>query len=759
MANKFPKLVSLYFLITGLAALVVGFLLSTHVNYSNQTLDGNFNHQFDRVGMFLGLLLVTSASIFLAYLTWSKTSKLNSKLEKLLSEKSWSSGIFLISTLVLLGGIWVNFESRQLPISFGRFLLIQPVLLWVTFEAVLTIFCLAGLLSIQAQYNSAELLVFVINLFVLHSVQLFLFPLERYWITIAVGLFVYTLLETILVHRGIMLNFFFALDQEIIGVKEALWFIAAPVLLAILTMIAGQGKLIFLLPVFWFVCSLQTFLTSRLARILEWNWISKRSFSLSQGVLWGISFIFVFVFYSLAFDSLKTYPPLNPLLQGDPTTQGVWYTIPVEKSDLFPLGYARLENSAINDQGYLFFAVLGTNLGLVRQCESPFPNLKNVIPVPGIDQPIYSYSFYTLCPEWATTLPEFYWRLGLLSVLLISVSFGVVLLRDPLAFFATTMFLLKAWTFWPPSIRLGQLEGLIFGMAFVILLPYIFGRAKASTIIIGTLFYGMVAGMAGFIRNPIGLALLATGGLAVIVFVGLKKRQLLLAAVTLLALLIGNQMIPTALNGLFWYRDARLQIIAPNTALAKHGGGWNILGGIGGSYVGKILYPNALDMTHWDAIIQLNIYNENPLSIFALTASTEEERTASKLLNRYILLHPLEFLTNAARKTYRALSLMIDIPGNWLSVFYTVITFGGMSFLLRRWLMRLSLLRPEIEIIHEAYDALLLCLVLGIVAAIPAILTDPDYVESTHPAAVVLFITTLVTLYYSIFHHASLGQK
>ena len=304
------------------------------------------------------------------------------------------------------------------------------------------------------------------------------------------------LLEAMLVQSGVMSNFFFALDLETIGVKEALWFIVAPALLAILTMIAGQGKLIFLLPVFWLICSSQTFLAIKMARIMDWNWLTKRSFSLNQGILWGVSIIVVLIFYSLEFGLLKTYPPLNPLLQGDPITQGVWYTIPVKKSDIFPLGYARLENSAIDDQGHTFFAILGSTLGFVQPCNSPFPNLANAVPMPEMEfpQPIYNYSFDTLCPEWATTLPKFYWRIGLLGVLLISVSFGLVLLRDPLAFFAVALVLLRAWTFWPPS-KPGQVEGLIFGMAFVMLLPSHFRARKTSIIIIGALVYGLIAGV------------------------------------------------------------------------------------------------------------------------------------------------------------------------------------------------------------------------------------------------------------------------
>jgi hypothetical protein len=151
--------------------------------------------------LFFALLLITGASSLLAYLAWRKPYKLTSGLEKLLSKTIWARGIFLISALIFLAGLWINLEPSQLPILPERFLRIQPVLLWVTFQAALTIFCLASLFP-QVRYILGELFVFTISLLILHSVQLFLFPLEKYWITIATGLFIYMLVEAQLVQSG-----------------------------------------------------------------------------------------------------------------------------------------------------------------------------------------------------------------------------------------------------------------------------------------------------------------------------------------------------------------------------------------------------------------------------------------------------------------------------------------------------------------------------------------------------------------------------
>jgi hypothetical protein len=453
---------------------------------------------------------------------------------------------------------------------------------------------------------------------------------------------------------------------------------------------------------------------------------------------------------------LSIYPHDNPLLQGDPTTRGIWYTIPTDKSDLYPLGYARLEDSVGGDDlGNPFFAVLGSTMGFMPPCSSPLLNTANAVPGSGMNSipPHFISSGDILCPEWGGALSQFYWRIGMLGVLLISIVFGVVILRDPVAFFVVALVLLRAWTTWP-STRPGQVESVLFGMPFIMLLPYIIRHSRTSSILAWSLICGIVAGVAGFVRSPSGIALLVAGGLAIVVLAGIKKKRLLLATCAFLALLAGNQTMPTILNGLFWYRDTRLQIAAPRFSMISHvGTGWNVLGGIGGVYTPNgILYPNALDMTHWDAIIMINIYNENPLVLFALDGQSAISSTGNKLFVNYVLQHPAQFANITSQKAYQAWDMLIEIPTDWLQVLLILAILGSMGLILRRTLGLWISPVLDNDTGDVAGETLILCFTLAAILSIPIVLVDPRYYQVIYPPAAVLFISTQIALYNGVFH-------
>ena len=767
MDNKLSKLLSIYFLVAGLAALMaLAYLFSIPANESHVIMYGVSARYFVVELTALALVLATGISITLAYFSWRKSSKIYHRIESLLSKKSWIWGIFLIAMLIFLAGVWVTLSP---PIRLVIFIRIQPVLVWLMFMAFLTILCQTNLHPSFIRYPAAVVFAFTINLIIVHAVQIFFFPLESYWLWIAAGLLLYSLTETILVQSGRVKNIFCALDQEKVELKDVVLIFAGPTILALILAVSGRGYIFFLLPVLWLTCGLQAFLASGIAVLWERIWLpGKRSLSL-RSLLWFVSAILVLWIYYMALISINTYtqdypgllplsiyPHENPLLQGDPTIRGIWYTIPTEKSNLYPLGYARLEDSAGDDPGHPFFAVLGSLMGFIQPCNSPFPDMAKAVPGSGTNTvpPRFNYTFDTLCPEWAATLPQFYWRIGLLGVLLISIVFGVVILRDPVGFFVLAVVMLIAWGTWPAS-RPGQVEFLLFGMPCIMLLPYIIRHGRTSMTLGWSLFCGLVAGVAGFVRSPSGMALLFAGALAIVVLAGIKKKKLLLATCMLLALLAGNQIVPTILNGVFWYRDTRLQIAAPKAALGAHiGAGVNMLGGIGGAYFsnGKILYPNALDLTHWDPIILLNLQNENPLMAFALNAPSAASSVADKIIVNYVLRHPLQFAIITSQKAYKTLYMLIEIPVNWLQVSLTLAILGSLGLFIKRALA--SWISPVFDNDSGgvAGETLILCFTLAAISAVPAILTDPIYYQSIYPAAAVLFITIQVALYEGVFH-------
>jgi hypothetical protein len=164
-------------------------------------------------------------------------------------------------------------------------------------------------------------------------------------------------------------------------------------------------------------------------------------------------------------------------------------------------------------------------------------------------------------------------------------------------------------------------------------------------------------------------------------------------------------------------------------------------------------------MTHWDAIIMINIYNENPLVTFALDGLSAVSSTGNKLFVNYVIRHPTQFAIITSQKVYRAWNALIEIPTIWLQVSLTLAILGSLGLILRHALA--SWISPVLDndTGGVAGEMLILCLTLAAIVALPAILTDPNYFQSIYPAAAVLFITTQIALYDGVFHRMALWIK
>jgi hypothetical protein len=700
------------------------------------------------------LLVLSMGFGVLAYLAWHKPAKIQGQLDFLQNRMKPVTVLFVL-TLFVYTCVGINVYSTYLPIPRILFVYSQPVLVWLgafaSFGIMLIVFPKVQL------YFMAEVIALMFSAAIIRSVQVFLFPLEAYWQTITFGLMSYSLLQVIFIQQGKLKNFFFSFDKHSLGLKDGLWLVGMPLMIVLVIRTIGQMDFIFLVPILFLVCGFQTCLANFFYTALKYVWYLRKPFLLcTSTLLWGVIVAIVLGFYYLALvtnSPIVSYQRHNPLLEYDSAAKGMWYVIPVKNSKLFPLGYARFEDSVSDDLGHYFFAVFGSRLGLVRACAPPFLNLEQAVPasVTTMFQPVFNYTFDALCPEWAQTLPQFYWRIGLVGVLLTAFVFGFFILRDPFVFFLMALIALTAWIGWPAS-RPGQVEVLIFSIPFIAMIPYVVRHGKLSALLALCFVCGILSGLAGFVRNPSGSAIFVTGSLAIIVFAGVKQKNWLLPVAVLLSFLVGQQIILFMLDGLFIYRDITLHISAPIISISSHASGWNILGGIGGAPLFdemKPTYHNALDMAHWDAILLLVIYNENPLAMFALRHLWAGPRVANQLFLHYLVLHPAEFFLTTSQKAYQAWNFLLNIPTNWPQVIYLSLMLGTFIASIKHHFMFKQVLNSKVKI--DFFESLAVILTLAVVSSIPAILTIPDYFGAIYPAAAVLFLGVILALAYFIF--------
>ena len=599
----------------------------------------------------------------------------------------------------------------------------------------------------------SESLALAIVAAIVYVVQDFLFPLENYWLDLLSGLLAYTLAQWLLVRKHCLMNVFTALDQGKLRLVDTLLPFLGPLAISGALAMAGRGLFVFILPTVWMICILQTCTSAVVA-----HWLA--SLRLCAGVRlggrawkWLVSIGLAGLLYSLAFFSLDTKKPIHPLLSGDPAVKGVWFTIPVQKSGLFPAGYARLEDSVFDDLGRIFIAGLGQTLGLVEACEIPGPDITRSVPSPdpgALVQPKFNYAVDSMCPNWIATLPGFFWRIGLLGMFLLALIVGIGGFRDPIDFGILSLVLLVGWTTWPAPARerMGNVAVLIAGMPLIALIFPLFRRNRYSYLVMWGLLSGAMFGLAAFVRRPCGQALLITA-IVILVFSALRQRRMLLAVTASLALLVGSSLVPAAVNGLFAYRDAKLQISAPRISPRVHGSGFPLLGGIGGRLIETpsgytSQYGNSLNAAFIDAAIWYIVYDRNPMIGFTRKSFTLMQQTSQRVFVEYVARHPAEFALNLLRKGYDTLLLALNVPTNWPSV--SLLLFGLLA--LRQVLSRRNPLGGSIsgDRLKETVSGFI---VLGLIAAMPAVLTSPNYGESAQLPSAVLFFAVIIALHYA----------
>jgi len=571
--------------------------------------------------------------------------------------------------------------------------------------------------------------------------QSFLLPLESYWPALAAGLTVYACIDALLIIRRVTVNLFEALDGSPVHLRDVAWPAVGPAVISLALAIVTRLPFDRLLPVMLILCLLQTAFTS--ATVSAWN--AGRTITGCWNIGWIASLVIVTAAYTLAFFSLKTYSAVNPLLEGPRESRGIWYTVPVAKSETYPFGLARLEDGIIDDLGRPFMAALGQSLGLVERCAIPGSDIRSfaqISPDPNV-QPKFRTNVDTLCPEWIQTLPGYFWRIGLISLFLLSLVTGAVVVRHPVDFAALSLLMLFGWFVWPPSerVRMGNVPMLIIGMPWLALLFSVIRRGRSAPVVLWGLFAGLIFGLAGLFRQPVGFALTVTA-LVGLAWAAWKQKNLYLPLLALLALLAGRAMPTAMMNELFQYRDEKLQITAPVTSTREHGVGFALLGGIGSKNLstdnfGAPVYENSLDIAFADVPIWLTMYNENPLINLTPQSYGLVLEIGGNLFWRYTASHPAEFLWILCRKAGEYLQYL-GLPLLGLLLFVTLV------------MGRYAKFDPASHMgvsVDGARETAGLFLVLAIVSSIPAVLTTITYGENLFLPAVVIFFTGIPALF------------
>jgi hypothetical protein len=208
-------------------------------------------------------------------------------------------------------------------------------------------------------------------------------------------------------------------------------------------------------------------------------------------------------------------------------------------------------------------------------------------------------------------------------------------------------------------------------------------------------------------------------------------------------------------NGLFHYRDTKLHISAPTISPRAHGSGVPLLGGVGGQPVmtasGVVpQYDNALDVAFLDASIWYVVYDRNPMIGFSQRSFSLLQDAGQQLFLQYVRRHPLEFgltvLQKVGATTQQAAAILFHRP---LALLLLVVLLA-----LRHLVFRGRVRRADFSA-RRVLELLLALTLLLVFAAIPAVLTAPEYGESYQLPAAVLFVMLAVAVDYASLALAS----
>jgi hypothetical protein len=559
----------------------------------------------------------------------------------------------------------------------------------------------------------------------LYGVLAFLFPLEKVWLPPLTSLVLYAFIEHILTRAGKIQNFFERVNENQSCGREAAFVIGLPLVLAIVMGLWSEVPLRFLLVELWLVCAFETYLNRVIITLLDRvSTLRRRNIrreGIGQIMLWSISAVILFggaQYWHRSVSAPLEDPgdKFSAVLVETYSNKGIWFAWPEkEKSDLYPLGFSRMERHISNDLGWGFISIVTWKYGISQEALS--------------------------------------WELLVIGCGLLALFIGVAT-HNPLAFLTLGITLIIGYgtNNYLFQQRLGVLE-LIVGMGPLVSLPHFIRGRSYSTVLWWCLGCGVIVGVAGLIRQNTGQSLLATAVLLIVIFALFTyKRGPVLTSTAIIALISGFVLISMTLKGVLWYRDYRLNINGDSLNQISHGVWFPLLGGIGGGYPPDNIppYPNALDLAFWDPTIFATINNESPLAFLVPGDSVQTQIVSSKIFLRYILQYPGEFVRNALYKAFELGALVIkDATSGWISGLLTLGILGVVEHGLRKFT------RNDIPVITQANQQTALpCVFAGYIlvgmTAIVPILTSPSYLGARHETTAALFATMMLTLYLTI---------
>lgn len=688
------------------------------------------------VSMLISIATAWGVSIYL----WLKNEGIGN-LDRI---KSMFGGIWGVITILLSGltfGLCVHYSMIYLSISI--------IILWIGLSSFLFMTWLMLSSSEKDKDLFIRVYAFDILVLVIFQIQTILFPLEKFWLYIAFSLFFYSVLEWMLTQRHLIQSIFFALNKETARIWDALFILIFPTLLAFFLSLLWHDSFKYLLPVMWIVCVLYACLYGVIIEMQSYFQKCSKENKPVISKYWTISLVIILSIYGFAFSSLGFYPPSNPLFEGNEITKGLWFTVKVNKSEVFPYGYARLEDGIFDDIGKPVIAAVGQMFGMVQKCRIPGPDVSYVMRSPDPRSPIqprYMYSIHSMCIEWQNTLPTFFWRIGLIGLLFLSLVLGIFVFKSPMDFALISLILFGGWCILPESldIRMGDIAVLVAGMGFLLIVIPLLRKNDHAWLVLWGITSGVLFGIAGLVRSPSGMALFLTS-LLIIAVIGLLEKRIFIALITAAALLVGYNIEKSGLNGVFLYRDNKLQITAPSISPRGHGTGFALLGGLGGDFYGypsSYEYENSMDMGFKDTIIFFNIFNENPMVTFTQDTLENTLRTGERLFVNYFSKHPIEFFVIIVKKSIETLREILKFPINWFFISgilicaFLIRIFGEMKY--RKQIQKIS---------WKSFESILVLTVLCIISSGPVILTTPHYSQATYPTATVFLFTMMVAVY------------
>jgi len=561
----------------------------------------------------------------------------------------------------------------------------------------------------------------------------FLLPLETVPAVIVMALVGYAALEYVLTRLRFISNFFDLVDQNAPCLRETIFIIAVPAVLALICAWLTAVPMVVLLMGFWLICALHIYLSRTIcsAQAASVCRLIRGRVSGKSVLLWVVSILIVISV--IPFSGRLAFNPhdlkgrtqyknfgayLNATRSYGETAVLFAAKVPKKRLDrkVYPLGYCRFEETNVyDDVGYVLLQALALRLG------------------------------YEPC---GTTNALINRALFIGGGILLAFTIGAVVCRSPVGFLAVGAALLVAhadfyWYLYGHTDMHGAAIGMVLiGMALACSIPVVLRRCTYSGAVWWASLCGLAAGIIALVRHNTGLSVFAACVLAALMFTGLKRKGLMLAVI--LAILCGKMLVSRSVKLLFAYRDAKMQITQRPRSEGAHGMAFSLLGGVGAAG------PNSIGMKWDDGVIQKTVFSENPLVEYIGRHQRRYNQVARKIFLRYISEHPGEFARNVIRKAYILIDKVMDeAAGKWGTGLLMLLIILSLGTPIETHWGRATDVPQNPQMQRTVVEVILTCIVFAGITSLSPVATQPEHFF--HETAVALLAATVVAIYGLFF--------